>query len=150
MTARALQLISSRNSSKQRAHFAIFLPSAANPDVGTLIQVVGAPMAGYLLEFKRNYAPAATQEPYQAFPIGEVLANDILDSTDGQQITDDTPRNSLEREAARLPPPRISENFRAPVNNVSRVTTILRVSRYLSHGLLRQRTEGAKNGRRIM
>ena len=61
--SRNLYLIKYRQASTQRAHFAIFVPSAANAQVGTLIHVVGAPMAGYQLEFKRNYNPVlATYE----------------------------------------------------------------------------------------
>jgi hypothetical protein len=119
MATRTLQLISSRNSPKQRAHFAIFVPSAANPDSGTLIQVVGAPMVGYMLEFKRNYSPTMTQEPHEIYPIGEVFADNILESTDSGCRIDNKPRDKLAFEAAKVPPPRISENFRAPVNNVS-------------------------------
>lgn len=125
-TTRTLHLITSRNSSKQRAHFGIFVPSGADPDTGTVIHVVGAPMAGYMLEFKRNYSPtkAAAEEGQQheiIYPIGEVSASNIVDSTDNEQSRDNSPRDTLEREAAMVPPPRISENFRAPVNNVSEV-----------------------------
>jgi len=76
-------------------------------------------MAGYMLEFKRNYSPTMTQERHEMYPIGEVLANNIVDSTDNERSRDNKPRDNLEREAARVPPPRISENFRAPVNNTT-------------------------------
>ena len=57
-----LYLISYRNVSSQCAHFVIWVPSAAQPEKGTLIHVVGAPMGGYKLEFKRNYRYAATRQ----------------------------------------------------------------------------------------
>ncbi|KFY32545.1 hypothetical protein V493_00096 [Pseudogymnoascus sp. VKM F-4281 (FW-2241)] len=119
MATRTLQLISYRYSSKQRAHFAIFVPSSANPDLGTLIHVVGAPMAGYMLEFKRNYSPTMTQEPHEMYPIGEVFAANIIESTSNGRSRDNKPRDKLEREAAQVAPPRISENFRAPVNDTT-------------------------------
>lgn len=62
MASRTVSLIAYRNAATQRAHFAIFIPSAANQDLGTLIHVIGAPMAGYQLEFKRNYSLVLTQQ----------------------------------------------------------------------------------------
>lgn len=61
MATRTVSLISFRNAPSQRAHFAIFIPSATDPKRGTLIHAVGAPMAGYVLQFKRNYSPVLTQ-----------------------------------------------------------------------------------------
>ncbi|KAG9228964.1 hypothetical protein BJ875DRAFT_216096 [Amylocarpus encephaloides] len=80
---------------------------------------MGTPMAGYMLEFKRNYSPTMTQERHETYPIREVLANNIVDSTDNERSRDSKPRDNLERAATWVPPPRISENFRAPVNNTT-------------------------------
>ena len=63
MAPRTIYLVSCRNAAHQRAHFSIFVPSAADPEVGTRIHAVGAPMAGYTLEFNRNYSPAASNQP---------------------------------------------------------------------------------------
>ena len=114
-----LQLLFYRNSSRQRAHFAIFVPSGTDPDRGTVIQAVGAPMVGYRLEFERNYSPILTQRWHERYPIGEVSADNIVESTSAHDGSDDKPRDELEREAIQVTPPRISENFRAPVNDVS-------------------------------
>jgi hypothetical protein len=145
MATRTIQLISYRNSSKQRAHFAIFVPSGANPDLGTLIHVVGAPMAGYMLEFKRNYSPTMTQERHEMYPIGEVLADNIVESTSNDRSRDNKPGDKLEREAAQVAPPRISENFRAPVNDVSESIICLILWRLTDYPS-RQPTEDAKSG----
>ncbi|KZF19809.1 hypothetical protein L228DRAFT_250235 [Xylona heveae TC161] len=76
-------------------------------------------MTGFVLEFKRNYSPAMTTEPYEMFPIGEVSADNVADSTSNEQSIDDRPQDNLEHQASQIPPPRISENFRAPVNNTT-------------------------------
>ena len=112
-------LISSRQVPSQRAHFAIFIPSAADPQIGTVINVVGAPMIGYLLEFKRNYVPASDQQHHTATPIGQINSENLVDSSNGQESVDSTPIGNVEIVAARVTPPRVSQNFMAPVNDVS-------------------------------
>lgn len=89
MTTRTVYLISARNTSFQRAHFSIFVPSASNPDQGTKIHAVGAPMAGYILEFKRNYNPSLEIHD-QMFPIGQVSSFDIIDSPNAAPSVDST------------------------------------------------------------
>lgn len=119
MPPRTIYLITSRNAASQRAHFAIFVPSETNPDKGTLIQAVGAPMTGYILEFKRNYCPSEDSlERHTLFPIGEVDSSHIVDSTDGTKTSDATPTDDIEVAAAQIPTPGISDNFLAPVNDV--------------------------------
>jgi hypothetical protein len=87
MPTRTIFLLSSRNAPFQRAHFAIVIPSFTSPNAerGTLIKIVGAPMAGYKLEFERNHIPASRQhyQHYELFPIGEVDVQHIMDSEDG-------------------------------------------------------------------
>ncbi|KAJ5156606.1 hypothetical protein N7492_009409 [Penicillium capsulatum] len=119
MTPRTISLIASRNAEAQRAHFAIFVPAAASPDQGTLIQAVGAPMMGYMLEFKRNYALADSVERYTIVPVGDIDSTNIVDSTDGVKTSDSVPRGTLEVAAAQIPTPGISENFLAPVNDTT-------------------------------
>ncbi|KAJ5898708.1 hypothetical protein N7504_008996 [Penicillium tannophilum] len=119
MASRIIYLISSRNSEAQRAHFAVFVPSERDSEHGTLIQAVGAPMAGYYLEFKRNYSPADSSEKYTVFPIGEVEPVNIVDPEPGPKRSDCTPNGVIEVAATEVPTPGISENFLAPVNDVS-------------------------------
>jgi hypothetical protein len=76
-------------------------------------------MAGYSLEFKRDYEPATTRQPYTMTPIGQISAQHVIDSTNNQESLDSTPRCNVEIVAVRVAPPRISQNFRAPVNDVS-------------------------------
>lgn len=120
MPNRTIYLISFRSSAGQRAHFGVFVPSPANVQVGTLIHVAGSPMAGYRLEFKRNYSLTATNTPKTMFPIGEIAEQHILHSTNSARSSDNTPRGDLERAASQIPPPGISQNPMVPVNNVSK------------------------------
>ncbi|KAH8698965.1 hypothetical protein BGW36DRAFT_426645 [Talaromyces proteolyticus] len=117
MAPRAISLMTYRNSAKQRAHFAIFVPFASNEDVGTLINVVGAPMVGYKLEFERLYSPLKITQAYDKYPIGRIDSEYIMD-TDSEGI-DSIPRGAVEIAASRISPPRISQNFMAPVNDTT-------------------------------
>jgi hypothetical protein len=119
MATRTIYLISFRNAPSQRAHFSIFVPSAAEPKRGTLIHAVGAPMAGYILEFKRNYSPDLTQQRHETFAIGQVYSSNIVDSIGIAITKDSTPRDNIEIAASQVPTPGISQNFMAPVNDVS-------------------------------
>lgn len=119
MTSRTIYLIASRNSPHQRAHFAIFVPSERDPETGTLIQVIGAPMGGYGHEYKRNYSPANTPERYTMWPIGQVLSSNIIDTPPEQgPSTEYTPKGNIEIAASEIPAPPKCENFLAPVNEV--------------------------------
>ncbi|KAF4770948.1 hypothetical protein N7455_005998 [Penicillium solitum] len=118
MATRTIYLISARNKSFQRAHFSIFVPSATNPDRETKIHAVGAPMAGYVLEFKRNYNPSL--DPHdQTFPIGQVHSSDIVDSPDAAPSIDSTPRGKIELAATQIQTPGINQNFMTPVNDTA-------------------------------
>jgi len=119
MSMRTIYLIASRNASSQRAHFAIFVPANENPDRGTLIQAIGAPMTGYVLEFKRNHEPKEDSlEKYTMIEIGHVDSTDIVDSTSGVKSSDGIPKGKIEIVASQIPTPGISDNFLAPVNDV--------------------------------
>lgn len=150
MATRAIYLISARNTSFQRAHFSIFVPLATNPDRGTKIHAVGTPMAGYVLEFKRNYNPSL--DPHdQTFPIGQVDSSDIVDSPDAAPSIDSTPRGKIELAATQIPTPGINHNFMAPVNDVSDITYTLwrlcvRFGLSSHTRISRPPTSGVKNG----
>ncbi|KAL9114743.1 MAG: hypothetical protein Q9227_001422 [Pyrenula ochraceoflavens] len=118
MSTRTVSLISSRNTPAQRAHFAIFVPSAI-PDMGTVIHVVGTPMTGYQLEFKKNYQPRLSPEPYTIHQIGQVNVQHIGDPTTTTPSIDSTPIGALELAASQISAPRVSQNFLAPVNDIT-------------------------------
>ncbi|OAL74425.1 hypothetical protein A7D00_0016 [Trichophyton violaceum] len=106
-------------SAYQRARFRIFIPSVTDQDVGTLIHAVGAPMAGYKLEFKRNYSLKDTQQQYTRYDIGQLDSQYIEDSPGGALIRDSVPKGAVEVAASQIPPPGISQNFLAPVNDTT-------------------------------
>lgn len=66
MAMRTIYLVLQRNASSQRAHFAIWVPSATESEKGTLVNVAGVPMVGY--------------EPQEIFSIGQVHSDHIADS----------------------------------------------------------------------
>ncbi|KAJ5157661.1 uncharacterized protein N7482_008761 [Penicillium canariense] len=120
MTRRTIHLIASRNAEAQRAHFSIFVPAEGAPDQGTLIEAVGAPMAGYMLEFRRNYSPTNDAiENYEMLPLGEIDSANIVDDPSGVKSADVNPRDDLEVAASQVPTPGIAENFLAPVNDTT-------------------------------
>ena len=126
---RAIQLISFRQNPSQRAHFSIFVPSLANPRKGSLIHAVGAPMAGFSLEFKRNYDPEESKKRHTVIPLGEVPASSVVDPV--VNVKEETvARDDLERIAEKVPTPRASVNFLAPVNDVSNAQSRLRRMTY--------------------
>lgn len=55
MDTRTVYLISYRQQPRERAHFALFIPYNDGTGNGIVIHVVGTPMSGYGLEFKRRY-----------------------------------------------------------------------------------------------
>lgn len=134
MAGRAIYLTVSNRTSRQRGHFAIFIPNEPAADLsidddlaktkGTIIQVVGEPvMQGYKLEFKRN-CDCETAHPVQKLvPLGYVDGKDVtglsIDIEEQGFSTDSTPRSSLERVAAQIPPPPRGQDARAPINGVS-------------------------------
>jgi hypothetical protein len=127
MATRTIYLATFRQSSKQRAHFSIFVPSPEQSDIGTIIHVVGAPMAGYSLEFKRNYSLSTGDQPLdQCVPIGEVSVENIVDWPPGEERKETTSKGNLEVAATKVASPRISQNFLAPVNDVGAAFSCLR------------------------
>lgn len=119
MAPRTIYLVSFRPSKTQRAHFGIWVPSVAKLEIGTLIHVVGAPMAGFSLQFKRSYNLELTKQEYELWPIGEVDSTHFVERSNETFTTDTNPRGDLEIAATQVRPPGISQNFMAPVNDVS-------------------------------
>ena len=125
MSNRHIWLAKFRTAPSQRAHFAIFIPNAdeVNKDPndrtasckGTLINVVGTPMSGYVHEVKRNCSCTAAADLDRLIRIGSVN----LDNTAEEDSTDETDTVALEKIALQLPAPRKNENFLVPVNDVS-------------------------------
>lgn len=118
MSSRTLYLVVERGSARERAHFSVFLPYKGEGTTGTIIQVIGAPMVGYAMEFKRSHDLSQSIGIQKTFSLGQIGIEHVHIWTGGPSI-DDVPRGNLEQAAAQLPPPRKNENFLAPVNDVS-------------------------------
>lgn len=106
-----LYLALSRPSPSQRAHFALYIPSLSSLGLdpnsegrGTLIHVVGAPMAGFQHEVLREHACWEARPKRACTRLGE------LGGVGAEEV---------EKLAMRIRPPGISENFMAPVDGVS-------------------------------
>ena len=125
MSPRPIWLAKFRNALSQRVHFAIWVPSAddaskdpndrSSQSKGTLINVVGTPMTGYAHEVKKNYICTEASDLERLVRIGFAdLADGTQESSEHRSVTE-----QLEAVAMQIPPPSTSENFLAPVNNVS-------------------------------
>ncbi|KAF2134433.1 hypothetical protein P153DRAFT_362202 [Dothidotthia symphoricarpi CBS 119687] len=125
----------------QRSHFAIWLADDEGGDVGTVIHVVGSPMSGFALQFKRRYAPKQTARAHVLVPIGLINAQHVH-TFEGNRGVDTTPTSDLEHVAAEIQPPRASKDFMAPVNDVTSSTYPFRKSAHSE----RQQIGGAKSG----
>ncbi|CAI7571668.1 unnamed protein product [Penicillium bialowiezense] len=104
----------------QRAHFSIFVPSATDSTIGSVIHVIGAPMAGYKLQFKRRWSRIGTKRRHEMIPIGEARSSDIVDSPEDAPFSEDTtPQGNIEVAASLILAPGRNENFLAPVNDTT-------------------------------
>jgi hypothetical protein len=89
------------------------------PCRGTVIHVVGTPISGYVLEFKRNYECSTSRSLQQVVLLGSVNEEHVYDPPYADFRLDSTPRSTMEREATAVPPPRGNQDVRAPVDGVS-------------------------------
>lgn len=84
MVTHTVFLISFHQSPSQRSNFAIFIPSTHDLKIGTLINVVDAPMIGFFPEFKRDYAPDIDEQPHIMTAIGKVGSELMIDTVNGR------------------------------------------------------------------
>ena len=116
MSTRTLYLLTTRTSSAQRSHFALWIPSTAKPKKGTSIDVVGTPLTGYGLD-------GHTDQGCSIVPIGEVDAVNTVDSTGGSDngaptTTNCIPKGNIEIAASQVPPPGVSNSIFAAVKDL--------------------------------
>ncbi|KAE8131109.1 hypothetical protein BDV38DRAFT_290661 [Aspergillus pseudotamarii] len=86
---------------------------------GSLINVIGAPMVGFADEYKRGCEPTKSIEPYEMWSIGGVDSVHIVDWPVGVGGVDTDPMGDLEIAASQVPAPGISQDFIAPVNDIT-------------------------------
>lgn len=93
------------------AHWGIFVPDdLSSCDQGTIIHVVGSPLLGFKVNFKRNYNQARSPRYHKLFPLGVVGIERSNDDAGGlvdskRPIIDTIPRNILEQLALTISPP---------------------------------------------
>lgn len=107
-------------------------------------------MVGYKLEIKRNYPLGMIKEPHTRHHIGQIDRQYVADTPDDIQGDDSTPRGTIELVASQVPPPRISQNFMAPVNEVNQNNICVLICSLIRYSVPRPPTEDARNGQWIM
>ncbi|KAJ5968257.1 hypothetical protein N7501_004505 [Penicillium viridicatum] len=112
MATRTVYLISARNTSFQRAHFSIFVPSATNPDRETKIH------AAMFWSSNEITIPVSTltTRPFQS---AKSTRPTSLIPQMRLHPTTPPPRGNIELAATQIPTPRTNQDFMAPVNDVS-------------------------------
>ena len=86
------------------AHWALFVPTAANPDVGKIINTTGDVLHGFGLEFKRGYDLVATSSRKEVIDLCTVDAAHVNDGP-LERRADKIPIDNIERKAAAIPVP---------------------------------------------
>ncbi|KAK3336317.1 hypothetical protein B0T19DRAFT_409129 [Cercophora scortea] len=87
------------------AHWAMWVPSTDDEHIGTLIQVIGDPLNGFVHEFERGYRPQEDSRPPLLLELGGAGENSVV--PDGPMIPgrDANAYNELERLALSIPAP---------------------------------------------
>ena len=83
------------------AHWALFIPTTANHQVGKLIHAVGDARNGFTLEFSRNYDLSHTTRKLEVLPLTTVDSKYIVDTPgDGTRQKDTNPVDIIEKKAS--------------------------------------------------
>ena len=98
------------NHGRVPAHWALFIPSTANPRIGKAFDAVGTPFTGYGLRFRRNYNLDDEPRKFTLVSIVDVDESLVVDTPgDGKPSEDVEPKDRLEQEAKRVDPPGVSK-----------------------------------------
>ena len=86
------------------AHWSLFIPSKADPNVGKIIHAIEDALTGFQLEFKRGYDTVATSSRKTVL---DLCTTDGVNVVDGptERSTDQTPIDNIESKAAIIPVP---------------------------------------------
>ncbi|KAI0973578.1 hypothetical protein F4678DRAFT_425193 [Xylaria arbuscula] len=88
------------------AHWALWVPSEANPNIGKRIHAEGDAATGFRLSFDRNYDITQDPRKYEILALAEIERDLLLDTPgDGANRVDAEPRDAVETVAAKVPPP---------------------------------------------
>lgn len=107
MQSGEVHLIQYRQVSWQRAHFAIYIhqssSSTVEADAGTLINVIGNPINGFVHEIRPDYNLAREELKHEVTYLTTIDVSNL---------------DTMIKIAQAIEPPRRSENFMAPVDGV--------------------------------
>ncbi|KAJ8119859.1 hypothetical protein O1611_g10516 [Lasiodiplodia mahajangana] len=88
------------------AHWAMWVPSEADPHIGKRIHAEGDAATGFRLSFDRNYDIRLESRRYTTVTLAKVRADYVADTPgDGVNSADTEPRDAVETVAAKIPPP---------------------------------------------
>ncbi|KAI1295278.1 hypothetical protein F5Y03DRAFT_371858 [Xylaria venustula] len=88
------------------AHWALWVPSKAKPNIGKRIHAEGDAATGFRLSFDRNYNITQDSRKYEVLTLAEIEQDLVLDTPgDGTNSVDAEPRDAVETVAAKVPPP---------------------------------------------
>ena len=99
------------------SHWGVLVPSSNGSDVGTLINVIGDPSAGFEHEFKRNYGEEDSRRVSETLLLGKVASEHVKSRKEVGQNIDNVPNNTLEDIALLIPSP--SKSLRCGSSSVS-------------------------------
>lgn len=88
------------------AHWAIFVPDQARPQCGTVLNVRGDPLHGFIHEFERGYVPSEDPEkPPMVLKLGTIAERLVRSEDTARDGKDATAHNQLERLALSIDAP---------------------------------------------
>lgn len=88
------------------AHWALFVPEKARPECGTVLNVRGDPLNGFVHEFERGYIPSEDPEkPPTVLKLGTISERLIRSEGTAPDGIDVTAYNQLERLALSIDAP---------------------------------------------
>ncbi|EFQ99622.1 hypothetical protein MGYG_02635 [Nannizzia gypsea CBS 118893] len=93
------------NRSLFKAHWAIYVPSLAEPGVGKKIHVYGDVLNGFTLQFLRNYALKSETLAHQEVLIQQVKDEFVLDGPGGEECSDILASDRIEEVALSVAAP---------------------------------------------
>ncbi|EED84300.1 predicted protein [Postia placenta Mad-698-R] len=89
-------------------HWALWVPSVADENIGTIIQVEGDPATGFHLEFQRYYDKSVEERKHALFEIADVEHRHVVDSDglgDGKPFIETVAHDAIEEQAVLIDPP---------------------------------------------
>lgn len=88
------------------AHWAVFVPDQARPECGTVLNVRGDPLHGFVHEFERDYIPSEDPEkPPTVFKLGTISESLVKSEKTAPDGKDALACNQLERLALTIDAP---------------------------------------------